>query len=54
LLFGKSGFVLLGGLVGYGAALIKSYRVLEGMNGDISGYCLTISELCAIAVYAFL
>ena len=54
LLFGKYGFVLPGGLLGYGAALIKSYRSLEGMNGDISGYCLSISEFCAVAVYALL
>ena len=54
LLFGKYGFVLLGGLVSYGLALGKSYRSLEGMNGDISGYCLTISELCAVAVYVLL
>lgn len=54
LLFGKYGFLLFGGCVGYGLALSKSYRSLEGMNGDISGYCLTISELCAVAVYALL
>lgn len=52
--FGKYGFILIGGLAGYGGALIKSYRSLEGMNGDISGYSLTISELCAVAVYALL
>jgi len=51
---GKYGFVLLGGLAGYGLALRKSYRSLEGMNGDIAGYCLTISELCAVAGYALL
>lgn len=54
LLFGKYGFALVGGLAGYGFAIAKSYRCLEGMNGDISGYCLTISELCAVAVYALL
>ncbi|MBE5892745.1 MAG: adenosylcobinamide-GDP ribazoletransferase [Lachnospiraceae bacterium] len=54
LLFGKYGLVLVGGLLGYGVALLRSYRSLEGMNGDISGYCLTISELCAVAVYALL
>lgn len=54
LLFGKYGLVLVGGLMGYGLALLRSYRSLEGMNGDISGYCLTISELCAVAVYALL
>jgi hypothetical protein len=24
------------------------------MNGDISGYCLSIAELCAVAVYALI
>ena len=51
---GKYGFVLLGGLAGYSLALRKAYKSLEGMNGDISGYALTISELCAAAVLALL
>ena len=54
LLCGKYGLVLLGGLAGYGFALRKAYKSLEGMNGDISGYALTISELCAVAVLALL
>ena len=54
LLCGRYGFVLLGGLAGYGLALRKAYKSLDGMNGDISGYALTISELCAVAVYALL
>lgn len=54
LLCGKYGFVLVGCLVGYGLALLRAYKSLEGMNGDISGYALTIGELCAIAVYALL
>ena len=54
LFFGRYGFVLLGGLVGYGVALRKAYKSLEGMNGDISGYALSIAELCAIAVYALI
>ena len=52
--FGRYGFACIGGILGYAASLYKSYRSLEGMNGDISGYCLTISELCAVAVYALL
>lgn len=52
--FGKYGLVPAGGLVGYGLALRRSYRSLEGMNGDISGYCITISEFCAAAVLALL
>ena len=51
---GRYGFVLLGCLVGYGAALRKAYKSLDGMNGDISGYALSIAELCAVAVYALI
>ena len=54
LLCGKYGLVLLGCLAGYGAALRKAYKSLDGMNGDISGYALTISELCAAAVLALI
>ena len=54
LLCDKYGFALIGSLVGYGLALRRAYKSLEGMNGDISGYALTIGELCAVAVYALL
>ena len=54
LLCGKYGFALIGCLIGYGLALRRGYKSLEGMNGDISGYALTIGELCAVAVYALL
>ena len=54
LFWGKYGFVLLGCLAGYGCALLRGYKSLEGMNGDISGYALTIGELCAVAVLALL
>ena len=54
LLCGKYGFVLIGCLIGYGLALRRGYKSLEGMNGDISGYALTIGELCAVAVYALI
>ena len=54
LLCGKYGFSLVGCLVGYGLALRRGYKSLDGMNGDISGYALTIGELCAVAVYALL
>ena len=39
-------------LAGYGFALRKAYKSLDGMNGDISGYALTFGELCAVAVLA--
>ena len=54
LLCGKYGFALVGCLVGYGLVLLRTYKSLDGMNGDISGYALTIGELCAIVVYALL
>lgn len=54
LLCGKYGFAAVGCLAGYGLALRRGYRSLEGMNGDISGYALSLGELCAVAVYALL
>ena len=54
LLCGKYGFALIGCLIGYGLALRRGYKSLEGMNGDISGYALTLGELCAVAVYALI
>ena len=54
LLCGKYGFALAGCLIGYGLALRRGYKSLDGMNGDISGYALTIGELCAVAVYALI
>ena len=54
LLCGKHGFALVGCLAGYGLALRRAYKSLEGMNGDISGYALTLGELAAAAVLALL
>lgn len=54
LVCGKYGLALLGGAAGYGIALRRAFRSLEGMNGDISGYSLTVSELAAVAVAALL
>ena len=54
LLCGKYGFALFGCLAGFGLALLRAYRSLEGMNGDIAGFSLTIGELCAVAVYALI
>ena len=53
-LCGLSGLALIGTMAGYGLALRRGYRGLEGMNGDIAGYALTISELCGAAVFALL
>ena len=54
LFWGRAGLVLLGCLAGYGFALRRGYRSLGGMNGDISGYALTIGELWGAAVCAIL
>ena len=50
----KCSISLMIGLLGYCVALRKSYRSLQGMNGDISGFCICISELCAVAALALL
>lgn len=53
-LWGRMGFALIGCMAGYGLSLRRGYRNLEGMNGDIAGYALTVSELCGAAVFALL
>ena len=53
-LFGKYGFSLVGCLAGYALALRRAYKSLEGMNGDVAGYALTLGELCGLAVMALL
>lgn len=50
----KIGIALVIGLVGYGLALRKAYRSLEGMNGDIAGYALSIAELSMLLAAACL
>lgn len=52
--FGKYGLALVGCLAGYALALRRAYRSLEGMNGDVAGYALTLGELCGVAVLALL
>lgn len=47
---GRYGWTFVGEGFGYVLALRFSYKALGGMNGDISGFCLTISELCGIGV----
>lgn len=54
LMCGKDALALLGCLAGYGLALRHGFRSLDGMNGDIAGYALTIAELCGVAVYALI
>lgn len=53
-LCGRYGFALVGCLAGYALALRRGYKSLDGVNGDIAGYALTVGELCAVAVYALI
>ena len=46
--WGKYGFAGLGCCLGFSLALRKGYRSLEGMNGDISGYSITLGELAGV------
>lgn len=52
--FGKRGFCLAGALAGYGIALWTGFSALKGVNGDIAGFSLTLSELCALLVCALI
>lgn len=54
LLCGWYGLAPVAGVAAYGLALGRGFRSLDGMNGDIAGYALTLSELCAVAVYVLL
>lgn len=45
---GLSGAALLGCMLGCGVSIFSGYRNLEGMNGDISGYAITIGEVWAV------
>ena len=54
LLCGISGLALVIELAAYGLALLRGYRTLGGMNGDVAGYSLTIAELCGVAAFALI
>ena len=51
-LFGMWGLVLAVQVLCFALALRRAFRSLGGMNGDISGYCITLSELFACAALA--
>lgn len=51
-LYGKSACSFLGVLAAYGIALKRAYGSLQGMNGDISGFCICISELFGVLILA--
>ena len=48
------GFAAIAVIAGYLLYLLRGFRSLNGMSGDISGYALTFGELCGIAVYALI
>ena len=49
---GKYGFVSCAVSAGYLLCLVRAFRSLGGMSGDVSGYAMTFAELCGIAVFA--
>ena len=51
---GKKAIAVLAVIAGYAMALSKAYKSLEGVNGDVAGYALTISEFCGVLVLALL
>lgn len=51
---GKYGFVSCAVIAGYTLHLIRAFRSLGGMSGDVSGYAMTFAELCGIAVFALI
>ena len=51
-IFGMWGLVLAVQAVSFALALRRAFRSLGGMNGDISGYCITLSEFFACAALA--
>ena len=44
-------FAPLAAAAGYGLAVWYGFRQLDGMNGDISGFALTLGELAGAAVW---
>ena len=51
---GNAGFALIATVAGSVLALMKAVKSLGGMSGDVSGYALTIGELCGVAVLVLL
>ena len=51
---GRQGLALPAVAAGYLIFMYRAFKSLDGMSGDISGYALTIGELCGIAVFALL
>ena len=51
---GRYALAVVGTAIGYTFALCKGYKNLDGVNGDVAGYALTVSEFCGIIVLALL
>ena len=51
---GRYALAVVGTAIGYTFALCKGYKNLDGVNGDVAGYALTVSEFCGILVLALL
>ena len=51
---GNYGFVSLAVIAGCAAAALRAFKSLDGMNGDIAGFALTIGELCGILLYSLI
>ena len=54
LISGTGGFALIIELAVYGLAVWRGNRALGGMNGDVAGYALTLSEICGAAAFALI
>ncbi len=51
---GRYGWVSAAAAAGYLTHLIRGFRSLGGMSGDISGYAMTFAEFCGIVCLALL
>jgi len=54
LVWGWQGIAPAAGAVGYGLAVRYASRQLGGISGDVSGFALTLGELCGAAALALL
>lgn len=52
--WGRQGLAPAAGACGYGLAVWYGARQLGGVSGDVSGFALTLGELCGAAVLALL
>lgn len=51
---GRYGYVSAVTAAGYLLYMLRAYRSLGGMSGDISGYALTFGELCGIIAFVLI